>query len=201
MLIKFFAFLMLTSNFLLLTSISFALELQSPRFKLEIGKPDIDVKNDKSIIYTIETLYGAHAFDQFKSNGYTIKTERSDKELIFSISQSLISLANISADKLKAEMELTVSTPSDLDYNISLIQEYPLKNFSGETIGLDYSLDNSYFQPMPNQNLGDFPAVIMLTKGKSFSGQAKIDFTLNPSPHQSEGTYETIIYFIAIPGY
>ncbi|MBI4225503.1 hypothetical protein HY612_00125 [Candidatus Roizmanbacteria bacterium] len=238
MLKKIIISVILTSYFLLLTSNSIALELQSPRFKLDVENLDLDVKEDKLIVYTIQNLQGVQAFMQFKSKGYAITTNGSDKDMIFSLSQSIVNLGEISPGQSRqGELILSLSTANELDYFVTLIQEYPLKNFSGQTIpatscdgggiicslskaspwtsqsayGFGYSLsgvnvdsdfiNNTYFRSMPNQNNGDSPTVIMAKKGKSSDAEAKITFKLNPPPSQPAGTYETIIDFVAIPGY
>lgn len=190
MLKKFIIFFLLTANYFLLTVNSHALELQSPRFKLDVEKLDIDVKPDRPTAYTIRSLYGEKALEGFKSGGVVIISRGLDGAFHFSLSQSLINSPR--------EADLTVSTFGNLDYSISLIQEYPLKNFSGETIDLDFSLDNTHFRPIPNQNTGEFPATILTNNSE---GQIKITFKLNPSPDQPEGTYETVLDFLAIPGY
>src|SRR3989338_1469590 len=193
-------FFLLTTNYFLLTTYSHALELRSPRFKLELEKADIDVIKDKSVVYTIKSLHGAQAFERFKSKGYVITNQDTDKSMTFSLSQSVINFTGLTPDQSqKGEITLSGSIPNEQDFSVSLIQEYLLKNLSGETIDLVYSLDNIYFRPLPNQNNGDFPSLIMAKKVKSPDGKTKIFFKLNPRPNQPEGTYETIVDFVAIP--
>jgi len=188
---------LLASYFLLLTTNSYALELRSPRFKLEVEKTDIDVTKDKSVVYTIQSLYGAQAFEQFKSKGYVITKQEPEINLTFSLSPTVVNFSGLNpGQSQKQEVILSGSTSEEQDFSVSLIQEYLLKNLSGETIDLVYSLDNAYFRPLPNQNNGDFPSLIMAKKGKT-----KISFKLNPRPNQPEGTYETIVDFISIPTY
>jgi len=193
-------FFLLATNYLLLTTYSYALELNSPRFKLDIEKPDIDLNKAKSVVYTIQSLQGEEAFKRFKSNGYIIKSYGPEKDLIFSVSQSIINLGEISPGRSAEEdVVLSVSTSNELDYAVNLIQEYPLKNFSGETLDLNYSLSgDNLTRSLPNQNEGDLPRVIMT---KSSNQPVKVTFKLNPAPSQSAGTYETVVDFVAIPGY
>lgn len=192
-------FLLYTLYFILYTN-SNALELQSPRFKLEVEKPDIDAKKNRSAIYTLETLHGSQALKEFKSNGYMIKSHGSDKDLIFSVSQSIVNLGEISPGRrAKGDLSLSLSTSNELNYRVSMIQEYPLKNSAGETIQLDYTLAGEKgLRPLPNQNKGDFPTVVMT---KSSNQPVKVTFSINPPPSQPAGTYESIIDFVAIPGY
>ena len=190
-------FLLLTTNYLLLTTSSSALELRSPRFRLELEKADIDVSKDKSVVYTIQSLYGSQAFEQFKSKGYVLVNQDPDKNLTFSLSESVINFSGLTPNRSqKGEITLSGSTSDEQDFSVSLIQEYLLKNLSGETIDLAYSLESSPFRPLPNQNNDDFPSLIMTNKSKT-----KISFKLNPRPNQPEGTYETIVDFVAIPNY
>src|SRR3989344_3981007 len=151
-------FLLLTTNYLLLTTSSSALELRSPRFRLELEKTDIDVTKNKSVVYTIQSLYGSQVFEQFKSKGYVITKQEPDKNLTFSLSPTVVNFsALISGQSQKQEVILSGLTPDEQDFSVSLIQEYLLKNLSGETIDLAYSLESSPFRPLPNQNNGDFP--------------------------------------------
>lgn len=192
----------LASIIYLLTANSLALELSSPRFKIEVEKPNIDISKDKLIVYTIQSLQGPQAFAKFKAKSYLLNSFGQDKDLIFSLYPSVINFADRAKNQTsQEEMELSVSTSEELDYWVNFIQEYPLKNLSGETIDLTYSLDSSHFRPLPNQNSGDSPGVILTKSAGSSEGKTKIIFKLDPQPDKPEGTYETIVDFVAIPSY
>ena len=192
----------LTSIFYLLISHSHALELSSPRFRLEAEPPNIDVSKDKLIVYTIQSLQGPQALKQFKAKGYLLNSQGPDKDLIFSLSPSVIYFADRAKNQTsKEEMALSVSRPAELDFWVSFIQEYPLKSLSGETIDLAYSLDSSSYRPLPNQNKGHSPALVLTKSAGSSEGKTKIIFKLDPQPNRPEGTYETIVDFVAIPNY
>lgn len=197
----------LTTNYYLSTSLktsllatrSLALELHSPRFKLEVEKLNVNVKKEQASIYTLGQTLGKDAFNEFKTNGYTIKTGKSDKNFSFSISDSLLILGEVSQGKtLPQIIDLTVD--SDIDYQVDLTQEYPLKSLAGEIISgseFVFSLD-SKFRAFPNQNKGDIPAIIISNRRPS---RTKIAFKLNIPPAKRAGTYETILDFTALPNY
>lgn len=184
--------ILLVFYFLLLSSNSHALQLQSPRFKIEVNQVDTDFKKEKDL-YTLENVYDKKSFEQFQSDGYLLKTFGNDQGLIFSLSQSLLTFPS-------GEKTISVSGPQNADYFINLIQEYPVKNMSGQTLDLYYSLsDQDNFRPLPGQNEDNQPALIL--SGLNNETHAKIAFQLNPISAQLEGTYETIVDFIATPGY
>ena len=192
-----FFLLFLTTNYFLLATNVVALKLSSPRFKLEIDNLNIDVAENKPVIYTISSLQSERALKQFKAKGFAVNIHQSEEDLILSLSQSIINFDNVSPGQSSTEdITLSVLTSKEQDFHVTLIQEYPLKNLSGETMDLNFSLDNSYFRPLPNQNSGDFPTLVLTKKGKG-----RIFFKINPPPNQSAGTYETIVHFVAIPGY
>ena len=72
-------FLLLYTLYFILYTNSYALQLQSPRFKIEVDRLDIDVKKEKDL-YTLENIYDKKSFEQFQSNGYLLKTFGKDKE-------------------------------------------------------------------------------------------------------------------------
>jgi len=191
---------LLTTNYLLPTTYSYALELESPRFKLDVEKPNIDIDKKRSIVYTIESLQGAQAFKRFKSNGYVIKSHGSEDDLIFLLSPSIVDLGEISPGRnTTGEITLSVTSLNDLDYNINLIQEYPFKNLSGDTIPLDFLLEGEKsYRSVPNQNNSD-PSTVIMTKNSD--QPVKIIFNINQAQYQTAGTYETVIDFVAIPSY
>ena len=185
-------FLLLYTLYFILYTNSYALQLQSPRFKIEVDRLDIDVKKEKDL-YTLENIYDKKSFEQFQSNGYLLKTFGKDKELIFSLSQSILTFPG-------GEKTISVSGPQNADYFINLIQEYPVKSMSGQTLDLYYSAsDQDNFRPLPDQNENNQPALIL--SGFYNKTHAKIAFRLNPVSTQLEGTYETIVDFIATAGY
>ncbi|OGK26486.1 hypothetical protein A3D76_02110 [Candidatus Roizmanbacteria bacterium RIFCSPHIGHO2_02_FULL_37_9b] len=193
-------FLILAANHFLLATNSYALELRSPRFKIEVEKLDIDAIKNVQTIYTIQTQYGSWAYTEFKSEGYVISHEESIKPLTFSLSETLINFADLAKKQIhKEDMVLSASTENSQKISIGLIQEYRLKNFSGETLDLHYSLSGeNIFRPLPDQNTGQFPTIIL---SDTTQGSRKISFKLDTLPHQPEGTYETVVNFIATPDY
>ena len=79
-------------------------------------------------------------------------------------------------------------------------------NMTGEDIPTDF-IDGRYFRPFPIRALSDLPEVVMenenvtLELARPYTHQSKIVFKTNITPLQAAGNYQTIINFIATPGY
>ena len=193
-------FFFLINSLFYLASPSYSVEIQSPRFKIDMDRIDIDSEKElEPAIYTIQSLYGSSGFKEFNSQGYLITHPESDLPLQVSLSNSLINFTALTS-KQKIEELIAVSTSirEDKEFNISLIQEYPFKNFSGDTVDLDYSYqDEDLFRPLPNQNKGGLPVIII--GENQVSNPTMLAFRLNSNPNTTEGTYETILNFIATP--
>lgn len=193
-------FFLLTVGFLLFATCSQALELQSPRFKIEMDEVDIDAKKETdTVVYTVQSLFGPEGYREFKKYGYTIN-KRSEQALTFSLSQSLIVFTDVNNGKLiQDQTGFSTSATDQQTADVKLIQEYPLKNFSGDTLILKYSdRYGGYFRQPPNQNTGAPPVSVYSAKS---TGSGKLIFNIDTPPHNIEGTFETIINFIATPGY
>ena len=120
--------------------------------------------------------------------------------MVLSLSNSLINFPDLAPNQThKQEVTLSASTVDNKGFKVSLIQEYPLKNFSGDTIELKYSIfGENIFRSLPNENKGESPTVILNEKDQ---GSKKINFNIKSPVQGLEGTYETIINFIATPDY
>lgn len=196
-----FTIFLFTFTYSLQPTYLYAIDIESPRFKIEINELNINSEKEKEpAIYTIQSLYGPEIFEQFKSQGYAIPEQEFDKPLVFSLSNSLINFSNLASNQiLQEKVTFSISSLENPDFKVNLIQEYPLKNFSGGLMDLDYSLGNEdIFRPLPNQNTGESATLILQGK-KQDSG--RLTFKLNPPSHDLEGTYETVINYIATPGY
>lgn len=200
MLVKiFFLICSLAITYSLEPTTSYAIDLQSPRFKIESGSIDMNEEiSEEAVVYTIESIYGPAEYNEFQSKGLYIKPQLTNDSISLSLSQSLINLTN-QPDKKSAVEKIELSSPTDSLHNnkISVLQEYPLKNFTGETLGLEFSEgETSIFRRLPNQNTGDKPAQIFETNLEKTN---TIFFRLNSSPNNIEGTYETVVNFIISP--
>lgn len=201
MLKKILFFLLLYTLYFILYTYSYALELQSPRFQLDVEEIGIDIKKDTSA-HTIESLYDPEALKHFQNVGYFVKNYNIGESLDFSLSPSLITFSNLSSGQEQKEA-ITLSLPNQnlASYHLSLIQEYPLKSFSGETFALVYSLDGSNFRPLPNQNKGDPAFAVDFKDKQSPDGLLKIWFKPLPPSFPPDATFETIVDFMAIASY
>ncbi|MBI4009392.1 hypothetical protein HY357_04100 [Candidatus Roizmanbacteria bacterium] len=187
-------FLILTINYELLTTHIQAIELESPRFRLELEKLDININKGKTKTYSLASIFGREASNEFLKNG-AVAITASSKSISVLISESLIDLAK------NQELSLKLEGHSDQDSTLSLIQEYLLKNSSGETIDIKYSLVGKDLRSLPNQNKGDFPTMILNKTRKKTYSEAEIIFRLDSSTPKKTGTYETTVNFIATSGY
>ena len=79
-------------------------------------------------------------------------------------------------------------------------------NMLGEDITSDF-INGTYFRPFPIKSLTHTPEIIMqsddvtLKPARPYTHQSTIVFKTNISPLQAAGSYQTIINFIATPGY
>ncbi len=232
-----FIFIFLTTNYYLLTTTSHALELQSPQFKLDVGDMNIDSPTSKSVSLTAESTLGKEAYAQFKEFGFSLITSEPSEDFTFGLSQSNINLGEIKGAKtLTGETSFTIKSPNPHRFDITMIQEYPLKNSSDKEIpptscnganqtcnksfakawtssssfGLGYSLsgkdipldfiNSQYFRPLPSLEHNDLPVFLSSSQQKT-NYQEKVSFKLKVPLDQPEGTYESLINFIAVPIY
>lgn len=123
---------LLSTSYYLLTTNSHALELQSPRYQLEIENIDINVK-EKPAFYTLGTRFGQNWSDLFNTQGYLIK--KGVKTIVVDLSQNLIDLDELKSGKeARAGTTISILQSPDKGYQISLIQLYLLKNSNGVVI-------------------------------------------------------------------
>lgn len=73
-------------------------------------------------------------------------------------------------------------------------------NAQGENVGQDF-VGNTFYRPLPNQNQDKLPITLMINNMNKTKSHAIITFKINVNPSQAVGTYDTIIDFIALPGY
>lgn len=71
-------------------------------------------------------------------------------------------------------------------------------NMSGQDYPADFT-DGTYYRPFPDRNLSDPPVVVMSNANVGRGRQATVTFKANVSGTQGQGTYQTVINFIATP--
>lgn len=75
-------------------------------------------------------------------------------------------------------------------------------NMSGSGVNQNDFIDNTYFQPFSNNELGQDPVTIMSgTNVRNKVEEATITYKINIPPTQLNGIYENAIQFIAIPSF
>lgn len=73
-------------------------------------------------------------------------------------------------------------------------------NMSGHDVPIDFSTSN-HFRPFPDRSLSEAPAVIMTSSQVNTNRVSTIKFKTNISPLQEQGTYQTVINFVAMPSF
>src|SRR3989344_8496939 len=89
---------LLTFSYYLLSTDSFALEIQSPSFKIQVTDISIDENKDTPAVYTLASRYGTKAFNQFNSQGFFVDDQKLDEALVLSIMPSLLTMTNFSTN-------------------------------------------------------------------------------------------------------
>ncbi len=202
---KILTLLFLSTLYFLLSTKIIALDLQSPLYHLQTEQTGIDLQQGtQQTTYLIKSTLGEKAYEDFQGRGYFVQTTNQEEPLRQSVSQSLINLGDIAKNvDLTGKTDLSVFSGTDQIYQLSLTEEYSLKNTAGDTLSnLKYNLPTSQnWLNIPNQNAGA-PSAALLTNLGNVGGQdISINFKLNSPGSQSEGTYETILDFVLTPGY
>ena len=176
---------------------AYAIELESPRFKIELKNLDINPKETKETIYNLDSLFGNNAQNDFNTSSFISNQSDLNDELSFDLSPSLINFNQLTSTALITPMEFTANRNNNLGLSVSLIQESPSKSLSGETIGVNYSLNGeTKFRRLPSQNAGENQTLIA-EGGEKIS--QKLFFAVDKKAERFEGTYDTVINFIVKP--
>ncbi|MFZ6034541.1 MAG: hypothetical protein ACOYUB_00090 [Patescibacteria group bacterium] len=73
-------------------------------------------------------------------------------------------------------------------------------NMDGNDIPADF-LSTDYFRPFPDRTAAEAPAVVMSSADVGRNRQATMTFKANISSVQPAGSYQTIVNFVATPGF
>jgi len=73
-------------------------------------------------------------------------------------------------------------------------------NMTGDDIPSDFK-NNNYYRPFPDASTKETAENIMTNENGNIYRQATVTFKVNISPIQAAGSYQTIVKFIATPGY
>ncbi len=73
-------------------------------------------------------------------------------------------------------------------------------NMQGNDVSADFT-GPTLFRPFPDASISDTPAPIMTTVNAGIGRTATTTYQLALNPTQATGTYENLIYYIAVPNY
>lgn len=227
---------LLLLSFLFITSKTSAVDMESPRFRIESGSIDLTApektSSSKPAIKNTEA-------DQFNSTGLIVKTDgqsTNSRPFRFIIEKSIFSMGNVSPNSPSMVSSTISITGGRSVYQIVGSESDLLRKLSGETIpdtncssgkkctpsiaaiwesvsayGFGYSLDGrdiptdfigkDYFRPFPNSKKNSQPTVLMKGTDKTDERHSTITLKTIVSAVQADGTYETTLNFMALPGY
>ncbi len=116
-----------------------AINMESPRYKIQFGNIDIGGSNMSSDDISLTTSLGQLAAHQFNSDGYVVKAGfqyiHSIIPFRFSISKTNIDFGNIAPDiPSEVASTLTVSFGGAGQYQVTAAEEGPMQTMSGAVI-------------------------------------------------------------------
>lgn len=137
--IFFVFYITLLSLFLIPYSEVIAINMDSNKFKIQFGNVNVGAKSADSDLYKLSTTVGQTAAGKFSSQGYIIKAGfqyiHSIIPFTFSVSNTQINLGLLNPNNpATATTDLTVSFGSAGSYQVTAIEETPLKTLIGVTI-------------------------------------------------------------------
>lgn len=206
---------------------SFALPMDSSRYKIETANIEVAEENKSSDSYK----------RQYSPEGFTVKANF-QVPFRFTISNTNINLGTLtSGAPSSSTTNLTVNFSADDGYQVTAVEEAPLKTQSGNIVadtgcddganpcnessskpwvsnssyGFGYNISgddvptdfahSSYYRPFPDSSASEAPITIMSNAKNSQNRQATVTFKSNISPIQPAGSYQTVINFVAMPSY
>ncbi len=125
---------------------AYAIDMESSLYKIKFGTIDIAGGKKQSNNYSLSDSIGQIAANQFNSSGYIIKAGfqylYSIYPFSFSISQTRINFGTIVPNNPQTEQTvLTVSNPSTHGYQVTAIEEGPMRTLNGGSSIPDTSCD------------------------------------------------------------
>ncbi len=191
------AYLIIVTCYMFHVTSASAIELNSPRFKIELNEINIQPKVNIETIYTLNSIFGNKGMDNFRKYGYTFAEPADADTINFSLSQSLTTFIASGNNRQIDKTDYSISRVNGGKFSASLLQEYPLINSSGEEIELQYSLnDDTFFRSLPKEDSKQSATMLLSGKEKS---EGEINFRLITSADREEGTYDTVLNFIVSP--
>lgn len=174
---------LLSTSYYPLTTNSHALELQSPRYQMEVQEIDLNLKQQSSF-YTIESRFGHNWQDFFEVQGYIVK--RAPNSLEVGLSQNLIQLGEIKPTKGSTNTtSLSLLASPQKGYQAYIIQLYPLKNAKGDIISASDCGDNSQ--------------KCNISLAKAWISNTAYGFGYNQSGPNSPSDFKNSTYFRPLP--
>lgn len=136
---KFLVLLFITTTYVLQPTTCFAVPMDSSRFKIETANIEVAGGSKNSDNYKLSDTVGQLAAGQYSSDGYIVKAGFQYLHAItpfrFSISNTNINLGTLApSSPSTATTNLTVYFVNSGQYQVTSIEEGPLKTQSGKTI-------------------------------------------------------------------
>lgn len=111
--------------------------MQSDQYKIQFGNINIGSKTQTSDNYNLTTTLGQTAAQEFQSNGYIIKA---GFQYIYALKQFSFSLSDINIDfgtaipntPIERTLTLTVTFPYSGDYQVTVVENGPLKTLNNQ---------------------------------------------------------------------
>lgn len=231
--------------FILSTGVISAVSMESPRFQIDNANVNSASGDKSSSGYKLSDTIGQTAAGRFSSSGFIVRAGfqyiHSIIPFQFSISDINVNLGTLAPGMPStATTVLTVSFGSAGQYQVTAIEEGPLKTFNGvstiddttcdggaetcdestaktwssnSAYGFGYNMSGddipgdftsaSHYRPFPDRTepTPEPAAVVMSSVNVGRDRQATLTFKVNISPVQPFGSYQTVVNFVATPGF
>ncbi|GIW62831.1 MAG: hypothetical protein KatS3mg090_0657 [Patescibacteria group bacterium] len=186
-LITFIIYIYLTNKNIL------AINMQSDQYKIQFGNINIGSKTQTSDNYNLTTTLGQTAAQEFQSNGYIIKA---GFQYIYGLKQFSFSLSNINIDfgtaipdtPIERNLTLTITFPYSGDYQVTVVEEGPLK-----------TLNNQY--SIPDTQCDGGTDTCTETVAKPWTQTNKYGFGYNMSGNDIPSDFINSTYYRPFPDY
>src|SRR3989344_5608722 len=195
---KIFVFTLLATCYMLNASYARADNYESERYRIQCGAVNIGGENSlMSGGYNLSVSLGQNAAGEFQSSGYVVKAGFQYLHSIipfrFTISNTNMNFGTILPQVPATQQTvLTISSGGAGGYQVTAQEATPLKTLAAVTIPDTVCNEGSTKETAEN---------IMTNENVGKNRQATVTFKVNISPIQAAGSYQTIVKFIATPGY
>lgn len=236
----FFAFF--ASCFMFYTPLTHAINMESPRFRIQFGNINEMSGTKNSEGYNLSDTVGQLAAGSFASKGYLVKAGfqyiHSIIPFQFTVTSTSLDFGDITPNNFStAKTDLVVAFGSAGSYQVTALEKGPLRTQSNNIIpdtlcnrgqetctqfqarpwtklnayGFGYNMQGDdtpvdfassiFYRPFADLNSHEEPVIVMSSDNVGRNRQATMNFKLNIPQDQPAGTYQTIISYVATPGF